>query len=195
MGFTTTFRWDGSYNRAHEFLQALPRSYEREKERAMRHFGINTLVDLQLRIQSGTTQPGLSPAYREWKAENGYNLGTLIRTGTYLRSLQLDVTPDGFSISPVGMEPNIEQMYGSRVKSEPRSYEEIAMWLEYGTKRMPARPHWRPTAYRARGKFPSVMRTVVEAAFERSRMGRFGGSAAHYSMSVPGSSFSEEDEE
>lgn len=178
------FGWDGSFNRVHDFLQRLPRSYERERARTMRNFGTNTLVDLQMRIQEGNTSPSLSPAYKAWKGENGFDTGTLVKTRSYYRNLRLDSTDTGFSIIPEGVEPNVAQMFGFRKKSEPRTYEEIAIWLEYGTKKMPARPHWRPTAYRARGQFPSLMGKTVQAAFDRARQGHFGGRARGFTFDV-----------
>jgi hypothetical protein len=178
------FEWDGSYNRTHEFLQRLPRSYERERARAMRNFGINTLVDLQTRIQDGNTSPALSPEYKTWKAENGFDTGTLVKTRSYYRNIRIEFTDTGFSIIPDGVEPNVAHMFGFRKKSEPRTYEDIALWLEYGTKTMPARPHWRPTSYRARGKFPHIMGKTVQAAFDRARQGSFGGKASGFTFDV-----------
>ena len=178
------FKWDNSFNRTHEFLDRLPRSYEREKARAMRHFAIDTIVFLQQKIASGTTGAALSGPYRRWKGQKGLETGKLIRTRSYYRNLRLDITPDGFAIIPEGIEPDIVGMYGKRVNSSPRSYDEIAGWLEYGTRKMPERPHWRPTSYRARAKFPHIMRGVVEAAFERSRQGEFGGSPRGFTFDV-----------
>ena len=188
-----TFKWDGSYNRTHEFLQRLPRSYERERERGMRNFAVNTLVDLQMRIQSGATSPGLSGPYKAWKAAEGHDPGVLVRTRTYYRNLKLDITPTGFSITPEGVEPNIRQMFGFRKNSELRTYEDIALWLEYGTRRMPARPHWRPTAYRSKSQFPHVMGNIVQAAFNRSRQGDFGGRAKGFTFDIRKPNLEEEE--
>ena len=179
-----TFKWDGSYNTAHEFLQRLPRSYERERERAMRHFGVNTLVALQQKIAAGQTGVALSPTYLAWKQKLGLQPGKLIRTRSYYYLLELERTETGFTIVPTGVEPAIENEFKRVVNPNPQSYEDVAVWLEYGTKKMPARPHWRPIAAEARARFPGVMREVIEAAFARARQGTYGGSPTGYSARV-----------
>lgn len=164
------FHWDGSYATTEAFIGQLPASYQREKTRAMKRFGIDTIVDLQLRISSGTTGVGLSDGYKKWKHEHGFAPGRLQRTKEYQYHIRIEHSADGFYIFPFGTESPVP---GQKVQ---RDYEYIAMMLEWGTKKMPARPHWMPTARRARARFPGVMREVVQAAFSRARSeGRIGG--------------------
>jgi hypothetical protein len=178
------FRWDKSYGEVNDFLKALPRSYERERAREMRNFGTNTLVALQMKIASGETGVPLSPAYLRWKERLGLDTGRLVRTRHYYYNLSLTTTDTGFEITPTGIEPAIFDKYKRLVNPNPQSYDVIAKWLEYGTKRMPARPHWRPVAFRAEKEFPQIMANVVEAAFRRARRGRYGGSPVNYSVDV-----------
>jgi hypothetical protein len=177
------FKWDGSYNKVHDFLQNLPRSYERERAKEMKHFGIATMVELQQRIAAGQTEPELSDKYLKWKQKHGLMVGRLVRTRHYYYLLKLEHTDTGFTINPSGKEHPIERN-GKLLNPKPKSYEDIATWLEYGTKRTPARPHWRPVSASARAKFPGVMRKVIEAAFQRARQGGYGGSPRGYSTDV-----------
>ena len=169
------FRWDESYTATEQFMGKLPGSFHREKDRAMRRFGIDTIVDLQLRIASGTVGQGLSRKYAAWKAFHSLTPGRLQRSKAYAYHIKIEFTQDGFLIFPFGNEPPIYSTGkgGKTILLNPRqaSYEQIAMGLEWGTKKAPARPHWMPTARRARAKFPGVMKQVVQAAFDRARSG------------------------
>lgn len=193
------FHWDGSYASTSAFLGHLPASYRREKERTMKRFGVDTLIDLQLRISSGTTGVGLAEGYKEWKKEHGLAPGRLQRTKEYQYHIKIEHSADGFFIYPFGSESPI---YGQGKNGEKvllnkvqRDYEYIAMMLEWGTKKMPARPHWMPTARRARARFPGVMREVVQAAFDRARSaGRVGGISG-FSASVTNNQTSQFEDE
>ena len=179
------FKWDGSYNSTKEFMGKLPRSFEREKTRVMKKFGVETLTDLQSRILSGNTSPALTAKYLKWKLRHGLLPGTLLRTKEYVYHIKIEYTESGFYIYPYGMEKPIlsEDKDGNKtqINQHLRSYEYIAARLEYGSKRMPARPHWMPTARRARARFPGVMRTVLQAAFDRARSGGVVTSVSGYS--------------
>lgn len=165
------FEWDRSFSQAQLFLRDLPRSYQDSVRAAMRDFGQETLSELKLRISSGSVQPGLNAEYSAWKQSKGFDERTLLRTHGYLNSLRLVSERSGFTIYVDGVEPILEDPEtGRTIAGRSRnSYALIAFWLEYGTQRMPARPHWEPTARRARARFPHVVRKAVQQAFERSR--------------------------
>jgi len=60
----------------------------------------------------------------------------LIATGRYVRSIRPVQQPDGSWV--VGIPPT-PLFPGSR-----HTLQDLARWLEFGTRNMPARPHWRP---------------------------------------------------
>jgi hypothetical protein len=78
----------------------------------------------------------LNAQYLQWKIRMGYDRRILIRTGDYLDAITV-----------------VKQKNGARVQIEAsaRTLNNIPMillaqWLEYGTRKMPPRPHWRPTS-------------------------------------------------
>lgn len=76
----------------------------------------------------------LSEDYLQWKQLHGYAKETFERSGGYLESIRMWQVGSKYVVGPYGADPQ------SGV-----SYQTIAKWLEEGTSRMPARPHWRPT--------------------------------------------------
>lgn len=183
------FGWDGSYYSTSAFMGQLPRSYEKEKARAMKRFGNDTLIELQMRIASGSTGVGLADGYKEWKKNHNLLPGRLTRTKEYQYHIRIEHSNDGFWIFPFGQESPLyseKDANGRRVLLNPvqRDYEFIAMMLEWGTKKMPARPHWMPTARRARARFPGVMRDVLQAAFSRARSDGMVSGVSGYSAHV-----------
>lgn len=42
----------------------------------------------------------------------------------------------------------------------------LPLWLEYGTRKMPARPFFGPGVIRGRGRYPAVMERAMQSAFD-----------------------------
>jgi hypothetical protein len=78
----------------------------------------------------------LSPGYAKRKRMLGLDPRILIATGRYVNSIQPIAQPDGSWVVSV---PNEPLRSGSKY-----TLKDLARWLEYGTRHMPARPHWRP---------------------------------------------------
>lgn len=78
----------------------------------------------------------LSDGYVAHKRRLGLDPRTLIATQRYVNSIQAVMAPDGtwsVEVPPLPLRP------GSR-----RTLQDLGRWLEFGTRNMPARPHWRP---------------------------------------------------
>ncbi len=78
----------------------------------------------------------LSSGYAIRKRTLGLDPRILIATGRYVNSIQAMQQKDGTWLVSVPDEP---LRPGSK-----HTLKDLARWLEYGTLRMPARPHWRP---------------------------------------------------
>ena len=78
----------------------------------------------------------LSSGYAIRKRTLGLDPRILIATGRYVNSIQAMQQKDGGWIVSIPDEP---LRPGSK-----HTLKDLARWLEYGTLRMPARPHWRP---------------------------------------------------
>jgi hypothetical protein len=78
----------------------------------------------------------LSPGYTKRKRMLGLDPRILIATGRYVSSIQPIAQKDGSWIVSV---PDTPLRAGSKY-----TLKDLARWLEYGTRNMPARPHWRP---------------------------------------------------
>lgn len=78
----------------------------------------------------------LTKHYLRRKVREGYDRRILMRSSEYVDSIQ--IFKQGRRIWGVGIPV--------RKKSHKKTLEmwKLAHYLEYGTKRMPARPHWRP---------------------------------------------------
>lgn len=94
----------------------------------------------------------LSPAYLAWKQAKGLDTRILIRTGHYLRHIEKEKTVSG---------PMIAYFIGvnrkARAVDEEGRETDLPLWLlaqflEYGTRYMPARPHWRPVKQRMQSR-------------------------------------------
>lgn len=110
----------------------------------------------------------LSPEYLRAKIEAGHDPRILIATQEYLNSIQVEPLPesDGFRVG-----------VGDQVHESGVPMRQLARGHEFGTSRMPARPHWRPMAslYRSRSREmaaeigQSVVRSFNEAIRRRQR--------------------------
>jgi hypothetical protein len=78
----------------------------------------------------------LNEQYLQWKIRMGYDRRILIRTGDYL---------DAITVVRQGRGARVDIDTSARTMNNiPMTL--LAKWLEYGTRKMPARPHWRPTS-------------------------------------------------
>ena len=84
----------------------------------------------------------LSPGWQKYKALHGLDPRILIATGGYLRSIKLKVEGNKFQIVAEG-------------------HEDIAKYLEFGTSKMPARPHWTIIELQIRYTLATMTRAYV----------------------------------
>jgi len=106
----------------------------------------------------------LNREYARYKREMGLDPRILIATGRYINAIQPIEQKDGSWVVSVPAEP---LQPGSRY-----TLKDLARWLEYGTKTMPARPHWRPAMQIWRTKIYQVRRRVRhDIATELKRAG------------------------
>lgn len=76
----------------------------------------------------------LKPKYKEWKIKKGLDPRILIATGSYINAIE--VFKGGKNTWCVGIKKGKKNKEGIELR-------QIGKWLEYGTKHIPARPHWR----------------------------------------------------
>lgn len=118
--------------------------------------------------ESGTN---LSPGWLDRKQAKGADLRTMIATGHYVQSLRV------FRLSKkagrerhwrVGFKVNerAKDLDGNRVDA---TLSEVAMWQEFGTSVIPARPHWRPQLTRMRRELPEIRRAMRKRVIDRIR--------------------------
>jgi hypothetical protein len=94
----------------------------------------------------------LSTKYAMKKRQLGLDPRILIATGRYVAAIAPVQNPDGSWTVAVPDEP---LRAGSK-----HTLKDLARWLEYGTRTMPARPHWRPAMQIWRTKIYQVRRRV-----------------------------------
>lgn len=94
----------------------------------------------------------LSPNYARWKAERGLDPRILIRTRRYLNHIGVQEVkfPRGYGYR-VGVPENVMEEDGTPLTVIMRTH-------EYGTERIPARPHWRPVFMEAASKISELRR-------------------------------------
>ena len=109
----------------------------------------------------------LSPTYVAWKDRMGLDPRVLIATGKYVRAIGYVETPYGGIVGLVRK---------TRKGKKPLPYALLQRWLEYGTRKMPARPHWRPmmTEWKSRRRefglrIKSRVGKALKAALSRGR--------------------------
>jgi hypothetical protein len=78
----------------------------------------------------------LSKQYKTYKRRMGLDPRILIATGRYVHAIKPIQQPNGSWVVGVPEEP---LRAGGKY-----TLRDLARWLEYGTRNMPARPHWRP---------------------------------------------------
>lgn len=143
------------FEQAQKALQLFQKAMEAEKPKLMASFAKIAVRDMKAAIRSGMggTVPHVSANYQREKSRSGFGSVTLLRTGRYARSISATVTNNGAQIFAKG----------NNLRKIPNST--IGMWLEYGTKWMPPRPHWRVVALKLQVIFPQMARKSVEKAW------------------------------
>jgi len=94
----------------------------------------------------------LTKGYARRKRMLGQDPRILIATGNYVNSIRAIQQGDGSWV--VGI-PATPLRSGSKY-----TLKDLARWLEYGTHRMPARPHWRPAQAMWRTKLLQIKRRL-----------------------------------
>ena len=107
----------------------------------------------------------LSSGYAKRKRMLGLDPRILIATARYVRSIQATQLRDGTWIVAVPEEPLSP---GSKY-----TLRDLARWLEYGTRTMPARPHWRPAAQLWRTKIYQVRRRARHTLTQQMKKAGF----------------------
>lgn len=160
------------YNRARNVSRVVLDVFNRSTVAAARstidQFGQQFRDDLVERIESQRFRHApLSPGYVEAKRRAGLDPRILIATHEYLDSIEVSPLTDGSGVR-VGV--------GGRTHSGGIPMRQLARMLEFGTIRMPARPHWRPLAsiYKRRARQmarelgANISRSVNDAMRRRS---------------------------
>lgn len=112
----------------------------------------------------------LSHKYFMEKVRKGLDLRILIATGDYVKSIKVIRAEDKELgvIYQVGFPKRLH-------KTSKVTFEQLANWLEFGTKKMPARPHWRVVWARVKVNFMKGyikdIRVAVLNEFRRNAKG------------------------
>jgi len=107
----------------------------------------------------------LKAGYAKRKRMLGLDPRILIATARYVKSIQATQQRDGTWIVAVPKEP-----LSARSKYTLR---DLAKWLEYGTRTMPARPHWRPAMQLWRTKIYQVRRRARHTLTQQMKKAGF----------------------
>lgn len=99
--------------------------------------------------------PPLNPYYKKRKVKAGYDPRMLIATGQYLSSITVYRSNN---VWVVGTKPFRQHMGSKLNKGKMVPMSKLALWLEYGTSKMPARPHFRPAFYRTRQRVKELFK-------------------------------------
>lgn len=94
----------------------------------------------------------LSPDYQAWKSEKGLDSRILICTRRYLNHIGVQEIkfPRGYGYR-AGVPENVTEKDGTPLSIIMRTH-------EYGTKKVPARPHWMPVFVEASAKISELRR-------------------------------------
>lgn len=99
----------------------------------------------------------LSDEWQKRKNSAGLNPGTLIASEGYVNSIISRHEPGTYKIVTTG----------APVPGGDITYNELARHLEYGTRRIPAIPHWETLEEYAKDKLRSTVKTEVSNALRR----------------------------
>lgn len=105
----------------------------------------------------------LNPRYLKWKIRHKLDPRILIATKKYVRAIGVKKTKRGAIIGLVrGTRIDITKTRDGKLKIRKIPYTTLARWLEYGTKRMKARPHWRPQIKQWKAEVHRFRRELVK---------------------------------
>lgn len=118
-----------------------------------------------IKNQEYNWQP-LSPKYAEWKKRMGLDPRTLVSKGDYVDAIGVYEKPEG---KYVGFKP------GEKHRSLNwdgtyfyLDYVKLARILEFGNRKVPARPHWRPVASEAKQMFNQTSKELAKELRDRA---------------------------
>jgi len=118
----------------------------------------------RVKLQAFDHWPPLSPLYVQQKAKRGLDPRTLIARMEYLKSIRVRSTRDqkGDQTYTVGV-PQYAKHYSGL------TFMQLAAIHEYGTRdrRVPARPHWRPTIRKFQALQPRFEREMQDRIVRR----------------------------
>lgn len=108
------------------------------------------------------SQTNLSPRWLDRKEAKGADSRTMIATGHYVESLSVfkKIKKEGRQrYWRVGFKDGLRarDLDGDPVKA---TLAQVAVWQEFGTTQIPARPHWKPQLNRMRRELPGVRRAM-----------------------------------
>lgn len=126
---------------------------------------VKNRVEQSILSQSFKISP-LTKKYLKWKIAKGYSTRVLIRTGRYVKSIVIKRIDDPKTKEGLGYAVGID---GRKKTASGEPMWKLAAWLEYGTKRMPARPHWRPVTAWAGEAWPRHMKKRTDEHVRGSR--------------------------
>lgn len=121
----------------------------------------------------------LNKKYLERKRKAGLDLRKLIATTNYMKEIRVKLNKVSLKDLKISYEvsPPRTRIKPSKLNKNPKiTYEKLARIHEYGTSRIPARPHWRPATAEFKARAPALGKNLQRVFLERldRRMARFG---------------------
>jgi len=125
--------------------------------------------------------PPLNEDYKKWKDRVGLNTDMLRATDAYFNAIAIQETRDskgrfisahtigsaeGFTIRvgvPYTEHPGLDEEQGGDEDKKNLKYTELAEILEFGTDKIPARPHWFPAYRRWRSQHARSIKARIKA--------------------------------
>ncbi len=129
------------YKPGKPFIQNLPASAMQGSSRYLMAIAnvlaesVRDMIKYQLALR-----PPTSEEFTQWKKRHGFDTRTLVMTKEYMNSIIVFEAPIGNKKNYYAVSVGVVDKPHSRAKV---AMSLLAKWLEYGTKHMPARPHWR----------------------------------------------------
>jgi len=141
------------YKKAKPFVQGIRKAVFEGSTRYLRKVATLLAESVQDTIlYQINIKPPLSDAWLERKRREGYDLRILVMTQEYVDNISVIETP-----TPRSRGGTFEVSVGFPNKPHSRAkvaFAQLMLWLEYGTRKMPARPHWRPVWERFKVRMP-----------------------------------------
>jgi len=151
------YRLEKKYKAAKPFVDLIATAAMRGGSRYVRSVAymlaeaVRDMIEYQFNLR-----PPISDQWRQWKETHGFDARTLVMTGEYKNSI--GVIESGGPKKSSGLRAGT---YTISVGLPRRAHKragvalvQLAKWLEYGTKHMPERPHWRAVWDRFRIRIP-----------------------------------------